>query len=263
MAQAACISAASSGRSSSSHRTDDLLAVGQQPVAVERRVVVDQHRPERLRHRRRIEQLVLDDVDALEERLDGREQPVARIETTQIEPRRLPGEKGGELVVVQHVVRLVPRHPLLQQPEAERVDRADEQPGHAVQSLPTQPLLDPMGDAVLQLVRGPLGERERDDSLGATPSASRSATRWETTSVFPEPADAMICRWPPRWRTASRAALVSSGVGRELAAASTANTVGPLGSSSNSQSSAAATSLAQERRTAGPSRARSARTPEG
>ena len=79
--------AASSGRSSSLDRADDLLAVGEQAVALERREVV-------ARGSCRngsgivvgIEQLVLDDVDALEERLDRGEQPVAGDRAAGLEP---------------------------------------------------------------------------------------------------------------------------------------------------------------------------------
>ncbi len=108
------------------------------------------------------------------------------------EPGRLPGQERGELVVIQHVVGLVPRHALLEQPEAERVDGADEQPGQPVQRRRAEPVLHPVGDPVLQLLGGALGERERHDRLGGQPSASRSATRCETTSVLPDPAAAMI-----------------------------------------------------------------------
>ena len=40
---------------------------------------------------------------------------------------------------------------------------------------------------------------------GSSPPAMRSATRWETTSVLPEPAAAMIWMWPPRCATARAA----------------------------------------------------------
>ena len=58
------------------YRAHDLLAVGQQPVAVEGLVVGAQHRPERVRHGGGIEQLVLHHVDALEERGDRGEQAI-------------------------------------------------------------------------------------------------------------------------------------------------------------------------------------------
>ena len=148
------------------YRPHDLLAVGKQPVAIEGLVVGAQHRPERVGHRSRVEQLVLDHVDALEERGDRGEQAVARVELPDAEPVRLPGQERGELVVVQHVVGLVPGHPLLEQPEAERVDRADEQPGQPVQRRRAEPVFHPVGDPVLQLLGGPLGERERHDRLG-------------------------------------------------------------------------------------------------
>jgi hypothetical protein len=48
-------------------------------------------------------------------------------------------------------------------------------------------------------------------AFGRTPSASRSTTRWEMTSVLPEPAEAMICRCEPRCLTAARAAPVRVG----------------------------------------------------
>ena len=49
------------------------------------------------------------------------------------------------------------------------------------------------------------------DSAGS-PSASSEATRCETTSVLPEPAAAMICRWPPRWATAAAASPSRTGI---------------------------------------------------
>ncbi len=43
-----------------------------------------------------------------------------------------------------------------------------------------------------------------------TPLARSSATRCETTSVLPEPAEAMICKWVPRCCTAAKASPSSS-----------------------------------------------------
>ena len=127
------------------HRPHDLLAVGEQPVALKSLVVGAQHRPERVGHRGRVEQLVLDHVHALEERGYRGEQPALLVELPEFEPGRLPGQERGELVVVQHVVGLVPRHALLQQAEAERVDRADEQPRQPVQRRRAQACLPPGG----------------------------------------------------------------------------------------------------------------------
>ncbi len=51
-------------------------------------------------------------------------------------------EERRELVLVEHVVRLVPGHVLLEQPEAVRVDRPDEQPDELVERRRAHPLLD-------------------------------------------------------------------------------------------------------------------------
>jgi hypothetical protein len=61
------------------------------------------------------------------------------------------------------------------------------------------------------------------------PSASRSATRWATTSVLPEAAAAMICTCEPRWRTASVAAPSSSGAAGRPGLDVTGASVGPRG----------------------------------
>ena len=81
------------------------------------------------------------------------------------EPVRLPGQERRELVVIQHVVGLIPRDALLEEPEAERMDRADEQPGQPVERRHAEPVLDSVGDPVAQLLGGPFGERERHDRL--------------------------------------------------------------------------------------------------
>ena len=97
-----------------------------------------------------------------------------------------------ELVVVQHVVGLVPRDPLLEEPEAERVDRADEQPGQPVERRRAEP------SSTRWAIRLLSSSAARSVNVNATidsagrPSASRSATRCETTSVLPDPAAAMI-----------------------------------------------------------------------
>ena len=109
------------------------------------------------------------------------------------EPVRLPGQERGELVVVQHVVGLVPRHALLQEPEAERVDGADEQPGQPVQRRRCRAGPPPGGRSgcFSSSAARSVKVNATIDSAGS-PSASRSATRCETTSVLPDPAEAMI-----------------------------------------------------------------------
>lgn len=82
------------------------------------------------------------------------------------EPVRLPGQERRELVVIQHVVGLIPRHPLLEKPEAERMNSAYEQPGQPVQRRHAEQVFDSVGDPVAQLLGGPFGERERHDRLG-------------------------------------------------------------------------------------------------
>jgi len=67
-------------------------------------------------------------------------------------------------VVVEDVVGLEPRHPLLQEAEAVGVDRPDEQRTEAIEGGGPQQLLYPQADAVLQLGRRPFGEREGDDA---------------------------------------------------------------------------------------------------
>ena len=47
---------------------------------------------------------------------------------------------------------------------------------------------------------------------GASPSAKSEATRWDTTSVLPDPAAAMIWTCPPRWATAAAASPSSTGI---------------------------------------------------
>ncbi len=49
------------------------------------------------------------------------------------------------------------------------------------------------------------------DSAGS-PSSRSDATRWETTSVLPEPAAAMICTCPPRCATAAAASPSRTGI---------------------------------------------------
>ena len=53
------------------------------------------------------------------------------------------GNPSSELVVVEQVVGLVAGHPLLEQPEAEGVDGADEQPAELVDHRGTEPAIDP------------------------------------------------------------------------------------------------------------------------
>src|SRR4051812_44546997 len=105
----------------------DLLSVGEQPIPLERREVVAQDRSKRLRHSARIEELVLDDVNALQERFDRSEEAVASggVKLTDREPIRFSRQEGGELIVVENVVGLEARDMLLEQPEAVRVDGAD------------------------------------------------------------------------------------------------------------------------------------------
>lgn len=58
------------------------------------------------------------------------------------------------------------RHVRLEQPEAEGVDCADEEPVQPVQGRSSESFLDPNGDALLQLGGGAFGEREGHDALG-------------------------------------------------------------------------------------------------
>ena len=147
-------------------RADDLPSVGQQPVALERRVVVAQNGAERVGHRRRIEQLVLDDVDPGEERVDRREQPVAGIELADLQSAGLAREECGQLVVVEDVIGLVARDVLLQQAEAVRVDRADEEAVEPIERLSSESGFDALGNALLELGGRTIGERESNDRLG-------------------------------------------------------------------------------------------------
>lgn len=128
-------------------------------------IVGAQHGPKRVRHRDRVEQLVLHHVYALEERSYGREQPTLLVELPHIQPGRLPRQERGQLVVVQDVVRLIPRHPLLEQAEAERMDGPHKQPCQPVQRCRAEPVLDPVGDTVPQLLSCTLSERERHNRL--------------------------------------------------------------------------------------------------
>jgi hypothetical protein len=145
--------------------TNDLLTVGEQAIALERVVVGAKNRAKRVGQRLRVKQLVLDDVDSLQEGLDRCEKPVPGIKLLELETSRFPGQERRELVVVEHVVGLVTRDVLLQQAEAVRVDRPDEQPGEAIQGGPTEPPLDPPSDPILQFLGSSLGEGERDDRL--------------------------------------------------------------------------------------------------
>jgi N-terminal domain of anti-restriction factor ArdC len=101
-----------------------------------------------------------------QEGLDRCEKAVARVELTQLEPRRLSREERGQAVVVEHVIGLVSRHALLEEPEAVGVDRPDEEARQPVERLPSEAILDTMRDPVLQLFCCSLRERERDDRLG-------------------------------------------------------------------------------------------------
>jgi len=101
------------GRLEFPDRPHHLLTVGEQPIALKRPVVGTQHSAERVRQRSGVEQLVLHDVDAFEERRDRCEQPVVGIELSQLQALRLPRQERRELVVVQHVVRFVSGHALL------------------------------------------------------------------------------------------------------------------------------------------------------
>ena len=49
------------------------------------------------------------------------------------------------------------------------MNRSHEQPREPVKCLLAEAILDPPGDPRLQLLRCPLGERERDDRLGRSP----------------------------------------------------------------------------------------------
>jgi len=54
----------------------------------------------------------------------------------------------------------------LQQAEAVRVDRPNEQACQPVELRAPEPLLRSPRDPLLELIRGPLGEGERDNRLG-------------------------------------------------------------------------------------------------
>lgn len=142
-----------------------LLPEGEEAVPLQRRQVIPQHGSERVGHGRGVEELVLDDVDALEEVLDRREQAVAarRVELANVEAVGLPAEEGSQLVVIEHVVGVVAGDVLLEQAEAVRVDRADEQPSKQVEGPRAKAFLDLTSDAVLQFLGGTLSEGECDD----------------------------------------------------------------------------------------------------
>ena len=115
------------------HRPHHLLAECEEPVPLQRGEVVEQHRPEGLGHGGRVEQLVLDHVDALQEPRDRAEEPAFGVQLLQAEPGRLPGQERRELMVVQHVERLVAGHVGLQEAEAVGMDRPHEQAAQAIQ----------------------------------------------------------------------------------------------------------------------------------
>ena len=140
------------------------MAERQHAVSIERRQIVDEDLPERLRHRGWLEKFVLDDIGVLEEHRDRREQSVVRIELTDVQPIRLSGDESSELIVIERVVGLVPRYVLLEQPEAVGVDGPNEQATDEVERSLPETLLDPTADPILQLLGCLLSEGESDDA---------------------------------------------------------------------------------------------------
>jgi hypothetical protein len=145
---------------------DHLLAKGEEPVALEGVEVAGDDRPQRLGDESRVEQFVLENVERLEQLRDRGEQPVPGVEHLQAETVGLAGEKRVELVGVEYVVRLVPRHPTLEELEAIGVDRPDEQAAEPVDRLGAEAGRDAMSDPVLELAGRALRERERHDPRG-------------------------------------------------------------------------------------------------
>lgn len=76
-----------------------------------------------------VEELTLDVFDATGERREhANSLPFSvRVQLTQFQIAGLPREEGGQLVVVEDVVNLVPRDPLLEEAEAIAVDGSDEE----------------------------------------------------------------------------------------------------------------------------------------
>ena len=66
------------------------------------------------------------------------EQPPGQV--LEMQPGSLPAEESGETFLVQHVIRLVSRHTLLQEAETERVDCADERGTQPIQRFGPEPL---------------------------------------------------------------------------------------------------------------------------
>ena len=131
-------------------------------------VVGTQDQAERGGHGRRVEQFVLHHIDRLEKRLDRDQQAIPVIERLEVEPGRLTGQECGQLGAVQDVVGLIARDALLAQPKAEsgscrRTGRS------VVEGDPAEPGLDPPGDAVLQLMHGPLSEGDGENRLSRRP----------------------------------------------------------------------------------------------
>jgi hypothetical protein len=161
-------------------RTHHLLSEREQPVLLQGVEVPAQRVSEVALQRGRVEQLVLHHIEPTEELLDRREHLPPVVHAPQLQPLLLPHEEGGQLVRVQHIKRLVPRNRRLQQPEAVRVDGANEQVAQPINDLGPDNLLGPDRDALLELGRRTLGEGERHDRLRRQRPPSRAEPRAAT-----------------------------------------------------------------------------------
>ena len=108
----------------------------------------------------------------------------------------LPRQERGELVLVEHVERLVAGDVLLEEAEAEGVDGADEQPSDQVEDARADELRGAHLDPVAQLLCGPLRERERDDRPGVGPvrEEPRDALRHDLSLPRPRGGDDLDVR---------------------------------------------------------------------
>jgi hypothetical protein len=107
------------------------------------------------------DELVLNHLQVFQERLDRGEHFAGQV--LQAQRGLFPAQERGQPPFVENVEGLVAGHVLLQQPETVRMDRPHECRADLVQRGGAEPFFDARGNARLQLVSGPLGERERDD----------------------------------------------------------------------------------------------------
>ena len=148
------------------HRPNNLSPEGHEPIRVKAFVVVEEHCPKvALRKTARVDQFVLDDVDAAQKGLDSSEEPPAPEPLPQSELRCFPVQKVDELVLIKRRVCLVLRDVSLQEAVAVGVDSADEQSAELVGGTLAESGGSPLPDSPLELLGRLLREGEGHDTF--------------------------------------------------------------------------------------------------